>query len=150
MFCCTLSLHHSSHSIIINKSKYRVYITRPICAQNSGHFSPFHPIPTNESGLPHPHKTPGRMGFHHHQFSLVFTSTTLGRLEGQWCHDMANGVGRFQHGDGDAPRTSVETGSQKRKIIGWRVLGVKISPFCVGFISIAARLNMVQFAPYSY
>ncbi len=24
-------------------------------------------------------------------------------LEGQWCHDMANGVGRFQHGDGDAP-----------------------------------------------
>ena len=24
-------------------------------------------------------------------------------LQGQWCHDMANGVGRFQHGDGDAP-----------------------------------------------
>ena len=26
------------------------------------------------------------------------------RYEGQWCHDMANGMGRFQHGDGDVPR----------------------------------------------
>lgn len=23
------------------------------------------------------------------------------RYEGDWCHDMANGTGRFQHADGD-------------------------------------------------
>ena len=51
----------------------------------------FHPnpIPTNESHPPIPTFT--RPGWEPSQ------------LEGQWCHDMANGVGRFQHGDGDAP-----------------------------------------------
>lgn len=79
-------------------------------------------------------------------------------LQGQWCHDMANGVGRFQHGDGDAPwihaTTFFTTETQKPF---WQISKLRlnqiqirkhrlkgggfISPFCVGFISIAARLS---------
>lgn len=122
-----------------------MYITRLICA----HYRPI--LPKQSANESHPPSPLSPADGNHHTLDL----------EGQWCHDMANGVGRFQHGDGDASWihgpylcTAETQKSWKdpkyrpfRKLVRERH-GLKgggfISTFvifCVGFISKVARLS---------